>query len=533
MAGQTSVTVVTTTAGTTPDVPNVDFVRPEVSERSEQYEIIRDCLAGQETIKKKTTKYLPMPNAANQTPENQERYKGYVTRALYYNVTGNTIAGLVGQVFASDPVSEFPEQLNPLWDDVTGGGVTMPQQAKLCLSHVLAFGRCGLLVDFPKRKEDGTDFTREEVNSGVARPTIQFYDSEAIPNWRYRMIGAKSVLSMVVLNEQYIVSDDGFEIKTGKSKRVLRLDDENLYVVDEWRAINGDPAQGWMQMPPVMPTDGNGARLDFIPFTFIGSQNNDSNVDRPPMYDMACINIAHYRNSADYEDAVYMLGQPTPYFAGLTEHWVKEVLKGEIQLGARAAVPLPEGGTAGLIQVSENTMVKEAMDKKEQQMIAIGAQLVEDKEVQRTLGEAKMQSAVVSSTLSSCANNVSRAVETCIKWACLFYGIEPEDMVEGEEEPSANVVSFILSTDFAIQKLSPQERAQLLAEWQGGGITWGEYRGQLRQSGVATEDDEVAKESIAGDQQAQIDMDKANGLGPDGKPLQTDDNNDPNKTGNE
>lgn len=518
MAGQAApVTPISSTTAEGPNTPNVDFVRTEVSERKEQYEVIRDCLAGQEAVKKKGKKYLPMPNAHDQSPENKARYEGYVARALFYNVVGNTTAGLVGQVFASEPVTEFPDQLDPMWEDVTGLGVSMAQQAKLTLSHVLSFGRCGLLTDFPKAKEDGTAFTREEVNDGTARPTIQFYDAEAIPNWRYKMIGARSVLSLVVLNEQYIVSDDGFEIKTGASKRVLRLDDDNLYVVDEWRAINGDPAQGWQQMPPVMPTDGDGNRLEYIPFTFVGSQNNDANVDRPPMYDMACINIAHYRNSADYEDAVYMLGQPTPYFAGLSQNWVDNVLKGEIQLGARAAVPLPENGTAGLIQVSENTMVKEAMDKKEQQMVAIGAQLVEDKEVQRTLGEAKMESAVVASTLSSCANNTSRAFEQCIRWACAFYGIEVKDGGEGE-----NQVVYQLSTDFAIQKISSQDRAQLLAEWQGGGITWGEYRAQLRQSGIATEDDEIAKEEIEADAQAAIDLNLENGLGPDGKPIKKD-----------
>lgn len=500
----TSVTKVTTASNVAPDSPNVDYMLPELAEELGKYELIRVCLAGQEEVKKGKDKWLPRPNAADTSPENNARFDAYLLRAVFYNVTGNTVAGLVGQVFASEPVSEFPEQMDPMWWDVTGTGVSMAQQAKRTLSNVLAYGRCGLLTDFPKKNDDGSDFTREQVQSGEARPVIQYYGPTDVINWRYKTINSQSVLSLVVLNESYTISDDGFEIKRGRCKRVLSLDAENLYVVDEWRPVNDDPEQGWVKQPSVMPTDASGKRLGYIPFSFVGSQNNDSNVDRPPMYDMAVLNMAHYHNSADYEDSVYMVGQPTPYFSGLTKDWVDNVLKGTIQLGSRGAVPLPEGGEAGLIQAEPNSMVKEAMDKKEQQMIAIGAQLVEDKQVQRTLGEAKMESAMINSTLTSCAVNVSQAMEQCIKWACDFYG-----------EDSTNVV-YKLSTDFAIQKMAPQDRAQLIAEWQGGAISWSEMRSQLRQSGIATLDDDEAKEEIEGDAQRAIDLNEERGLNPDG-----------------
>lgn len=492
-------------------VPNVSFIRPELAANFEKYEMIADCLAGQEAIKKRGDKYLPRPNAADTSPDNVARYDSYLARALFYNVVANTTAGLVGQVFASDPVSEFPKELDPMWYDVTGDNVSMVQQAKRTLSHILAFGRAGLLTDFPRAKEDGSAFTREEVQQGFARPTIQFYEKSDVINWRFKTVGAKSVLCLVVLNEEYVIKDDGFEIKSGTGKRVLRLNKDDVYEMEEWRPINDDNPNGdWYKYgETIIPTNDAGQPLTYIPFTFVGSQNNDASVDRPPMYDLACINLAHYRNSADYEDSVYMVGQPTPYFAGLTQSWVDDVLKGTIQLGSRAAVPLPEGGSAGLIQAEANGMVKEAMEIKQRQMVSIGAQLVEDKQVQRTLGEAKMEAASVASVLSSCAHNVSQAIEQAIRWACAFYGIEP----------GVDDIVFTLSTDFAIMKLSTEERKQLLAEWQGGSITWGEYRSQLRQSGIATLDDEEAKEEIEGDQQRQIDLDAENGLGPDGKPL--------------
>ena len=500
--------IASTNAGQFADSPNVDYMLPELAAVLPKYEIIRDCLAGQEAVKKQRTKYLPKPNPDDTSPANDARYESYITRALFYGVTANTTKGLVGQVFAAEPVSEFPEELDVMWYDVSGSNVSMEQQAKRTLTAVLAYGRCGLLTDFPVGKDDGSAWTREEILDGTARPVIQFYAGEDIINWRFKIVGAKLVLSMVVLNESYIIRDDGFEMKRGTEKRVLRLDDAGLYEIERWRRRDDKDDGEWYKMDQVIrPTDGNGNRLTYIPFTFVGAENNDASVDKPPMYDMACVNIAHYRNSADYEDSVYMVGQPTPYFAGLTKTWVDEVLGGVIQLGSRAAVPLPEGATAGLIQCEPNSMVKEAMDKKEQQMIAIGAQLVEDKQVQRTLGEAKLQTAMVASVLTACATNTSQAMLQCIKWACDFYGFD--DAVKEE-------CVYQLSTDFAIQKMSGDERRTLLAEWQAGLISFSEARSGLRQSGVATLDDDEARAEIEEEKKNDIDLNASLGLNPDG-----------------
>jgi hypothetical protein len=63
----------------------------------------------------------------------------------------------------------------------------------------------------------------------------------------------------------------------------------------------------------VQPKRGDGEAWNYIPFTFVGSVNNDETPDLPPLYDLAVLNVAHYRNSADYEESCYMVGQPTPY----------------------------------------------------------------------------------------------------------------------------------------------------------------------------------------------------------------------------
>ena len=457
-------------------MPNVAFVREELKCLLPSYFLIRDCVEGEPKIKKAGDKYLPRPDATNISPENLARYKSYKERAVFYNVTQRTLAGLCGQIFSRAPVVEVPAMLDVVVADADGGGVSADQLSKRSALYVVAYGRSGLLVDYPVTDEPAS---LKQLKDGDIRPTINAYAPWDIINWRKVVRGAKELLSLVVLHETYVMQDDGFEMKKGDQWRVLQLTPGG-YAVSIWR--KGDGTYKLVEGPH-MPKDSNGNALTEIPFTFIGSENNDDNPDLPPLYDLASINIAHYRNSADYEESCFIVGQPTPWFAGLTESWVKEVLDGSIALGSRGAVPLPEGGSAGLLQVQPNSMPFEAMEHKERQMVALGAKLVESSTVQRTATEAVIENTSEVSTLSSIAKNISSAFQWAFEQCGNFVGANA-------------TIKYELNTDFDLAKMTPQERAQTISEWQAGAIAFEEMRANLRRSGIAKLDDEEAKTKI-------------------------------------
>lgn len=474
-------------------MPNVSFVRPELSKLLPMYYLIRDAIAGEPTVKEARTKYLPMPNASDQSKENKARYDAYIARAVFYNVARRTLFGLIGQVFMRDPVVKVPALLNPLVANATGSGINLTQLSKKAVSLNLAYSRAGILVDYPTTEGQG-GASVAELEAGKIRPTLYVYAPTEIINWRTIDRGAEEVLSLVVIFETWCVQDDGFEMKNSGQFRVLRLDEEGYYVHEIWREPNPTKADGTKiprgnyQLHEVFkPTDANGNRLDEIPFMFMGSENNDVNPDNPNFYDLASLNLAHYRNSADYEESCYVVGQPTPVLTGLTEEWVNNVLKGTVAFGSRGGIPLPTGADAKLLQAEPNTMLKEAMDTKERQMVALGAKLVEQKEVQRTATEAELEAASEGSTLSSATKNVSAAFEWALKWAARWIGAGDAG------------VKFELNTDFDIARMTPDERRQIIEEWQKGAITFTEMRTGLRKAGIATEDDAKAKADIAKD----------------------------------
>lgn len=465
-------------------MPNVAWERNELVKIKKQYILIDDCVHGEMTIKGKTVEYLPMPNAEDQSEENIARYQSYLARAVFYNTTQKTLYGLAGQVFTKDPVVELPSQLKPLTINADGMNNNLMQLSKKCMLHILAFGRSGILVDYPTVEEP---VSQAELDSGDIQPVIKVYKPWNIINWRTEKRGAKMVLTLVVLREWYEDPVDEFEVQMRPQYRVLQLTPQG-YSVSIYRSKSKVTNRRYGKFDlfegPIFPKDSKGNPFKEILFSFVGSESNDEKIDLPPLYDLASINVAHYRNSADYEESCFLVGQPTPVMSGLSVEWVKDVLKGKVVMGSRSAIPLPTGGDAKLLQAEPNSMPKEAMDQKEKQMVALGAKLVEEKVIERTATEANIDKSAEDSILVSSAKNVTSALLWALQKAGEFVGVAAES------------IKFILHTDFAISRMSSQDRAQLIAEWQGEAISFGEMREVLRKNGVATQDDEKALSEI-------------------------------------
>lgn len=460
----------------------VEYCRPEYHEMLPYWERIRATVEGEDSVKLLGEKILPRPNPSDTTPENQQRYQGYLTRAVFYNVSGRTLDGLTGFVFQKEPTVEVPSTLKSIESNVDGSGVTLNQQAKEALRLNLSLGRAGLLVDYPK-VERAT--SKQQLDDGKVSPAIVLYEPEDITNWRTSTIGSKVMLDLLVLRENLAKQKEGdeFALASEIQYRVLTRDDQGvkgrIFVKKGDGSYEHDPAKDYI------PVDSKGKPLTIIPWTFIGAENNDAAIDEPPLLDLVNLNLAHFRNSADHEESCYMVGQPTPWLAGLTQTWVDDVLKGKVHLGARAMIPLPVGAQAGLLQAEPNSMPFEAMKHKELQMVALGAKLVEQKEVQRTATEAGMDHAGEVSTLSSCAVNVFLAYKTALGFAGEFVGAETTN------------IEFELGEPLNLVGIDAQKATAIMALLNGRLIDFEEARWQLKKAGWAWKDDKEVQDNTA------------------------------------
>ena len=209
-----------TTSPIVAGVPNVQYTRPELRGVLSKYRRIADCIAGEDAVKARRELYLPRPNASDESDENNARYEAYLERAVFYSVTYRTVHALVGQVFLRDPQKTLPSSFDPIVADANGENVGLDQLAKICTRHTVAFGRSGLHVDYTTAP---SGVTAAQQESGDYRPIISEYSGADIINWRKARRGARMVFTLIVIRENFGISDDGFETKTGIQYKVLRL----------------------------------------------------------------------------------------------------------------------------------------------------------------------------------------------------------------------------------------------------------------------------------------------------------------------
>lgn len=408
------------------------------------WRLVEDCAQGQQQIKARGDTYLPRPNPTDRSEENLERYQQYLDRAIFYNTVYKTMIAMVGVVFRQPPKVELPSSIEYIIKNADGAGLSINQQAQSTFSEVLKKGRCGLLVDHPPTV-DGT--TRADVAMGV-RATIKQYKPEYILDWNEEETPSGSRLNYVKIVE----SNRTVDIETGAQS--VEWEFITLRLIDGVYSIERSNAEGVNIGERIEPRRANGKTFNFIPFIFPGSENNSPDIDQVPMYDLAVVNIGHYRNSADNEEASFIAGQPTlAVTSSLSASEFNESNPSGVMIGSRYGHFLGESGSLVLVQASPNNLPSALMKDKEEQMVSLGAQLVSQtgNETAFAVG-AKLASNT--SALSLIAGNVSDAYAKCFAWCLEFMSTteSTEDML------------YELNKDF----FPPDIDAQLITAWVGG-----------------------------------------------------------------
>ena len=161
-------------------------------------------------------------------------------RSNYFAATRETQRNLVGRAFSTPPTFTGPDEMDSLIQNVDGSGVTAEQQAKCTLNHVVAYSRAGVFVDYSVT--DG-EATKADEEAGFVGAKVICYDPFQIINWDTITVGAKTMLSLVVIEEEYVEEVDEFAKEYSKQWRELRLID-GVYHVSIWREGESDKGEG-------------------------------------------------------------------------------------------------------------------------------------------------------------------------------------------------------------------------------------------------------------------------------------------------
>lgn len=347
----------------------------------------------------------------------------YKEDAILTNFTRLTRDGLKGLVFRKPSVVELPGEMEYLRYDATGENLNFNQLLAKSIDEVLETGRYGLLADYPKAEPDLSGIDKEQLGY-YAR--IKPYRAEHIINHKRKYVGSKYVLSLVTLCEFVDCAEDPFSWKQETQYRVLMLDENNEYCQIVYKQEPKD-LEPTVVDELFYPVDYSGNRLNEIPFVFIGAENNDPDYDSIPLYDLSVLNIGHYRNSADYEESVYITGQPYPVVCvgDNSPEQFQAANPNGVKFGSRAGLVVGAGGSAQLLQANANQLADAAMARKEIQAAAIGARLIAPPGGRETAEGARIRYGAQNSALYIITENVSKGLESVTQWCCIFMGANP------------------------------------------------------------------------------------------------------------
>lgn len=429
----------------------VNDIHPEYRSAVTRYKLIRSI------INNEAREYIRTPDISD--PVRSHQYKD---DAILTNFTKLTCEGLTGLVFRKELEVELPPELDYLMDDVTGSGINLTQFAQHTTYEMLQVGRYGLLVDY---HNDG------------AKAYIKPYRAEAITNWKAKEINGVVQPWLIVLTEERILDDeDMFSQECELQYRVLILQD------GEYSQIIYNA-----ELEPVLsitPRDYNGQPFNYIPFVFIGSKNNDWEIDSQPLYDLAVINLGHYRNSADYEESIFINGQPYTIVnvGDASQEEFMQANPAGVAFGSRKALVLASGGSASLLQANPNQLVAQAMTEKLEQASKVGARLIEPAGGRETAEAAKIRYGAQHSALYTLTSNISWGVEKALDIICQFMGADEE------------LVKFCLNKEFYENVADANLLAQMWMGLDRATVSKDEIRSYMSKVGIPLDDSTSAAE---------------------------------------
>lgn len=413
----------------------VNAKHPEYSKNLTKWQLMRDALAG-EVAKEK---YVP-----KLSDQEEDEYSAYVGRAEFYNATARTQVALTGLLFAKPPKVELPEALKTIGENISLDDDTLEALAKNIANECLSVGRCGVLVDLPSVEK--ADYSKLEAERLNLRAYATLYKAENIINWKTTKINGSNVTSLVVLAETYAEpTQDEFVDKIKTRYRVLDLH-EGYYrqmVFSETKAGNFEAVS------EIYPS-ANGQKLEYLPFTFFNVNDLKTSVEKPPLLDLAKINISHFRSEVDLEHGTHFTALPTPYVTGYQGESSEKLKIGSTAVWVindpSAKVGFLEFSGAGLSTLENRIAVKE------KRMSILGARLLlDEKKTAEATETLQMRKSGENAVLTSVASTISEGIVSFLKDIAFFENIVGENLI------------YEINTDYNLTMIEPQLLAQIIA----------------------------------------------------------------------
>jgi hypothetical protein len=383
--------------------------------------LIEDLMQGTYGMRKKHRRYLPQ-----EPRELDESYDNRLARSVcppYYQRLERMLAGMLTRkpVRLTDTADIIQEQLF----DVDLQGNDLNVWTYETTRKMVRYGHVGVLVDAPKAEYEG-------------RPYWCTYTPREILGWRYE----GSELVQLRLMEKVVLPDGEYGEKTAEQVRVLTPGEYKIY--QKQKNTNFELI------------DEGTTSLDKIPFSVAYANRLNIMESRPPLEDIAELNLKTYQVQSDLDNQLHISAVPMLAFFGFPS------AAEEVSAGPGEAIAFPADGRAEYIE-PKGTSFDHQFKRLEQiagQINELGLSAVLGQKLSAETAEAKrLDRSQGDSTMMVIAQNMQDMIDNSLQFHAQYLG-----------NTTAAGSSYV-NRDFLGARLDPQEVGSLLQLYTAGTIT--------------------------------------------------------------
>ena len=436
--------------------------------------LIEDLLQGTYGMRRKHRRYLPQ-----EPRELDESYDNRLARSVcppFYQRLERMLAGMLTRkpVRLDDTADIIREQLF----DVDLQGNDLNVWTYETTRKMVRYGHVGVLVDAP-------------ANGG--RPYWVTYTPRQILGWRAEQQEGRQVLTQLRLAEMVNVPDGEFGEKAVEQIRLLTPGEFQLHQKQD----NGE----------FQIIDEGRTSLSEIPFSVAYAQRNAFMESRPPLEDIAELNLKAYQIQSDLDNQLHISAVPMLAFYGFPS------AAEEVSAGPGEAIAFPAEGRAEYIEPAGRSFDYQfkRLEQLAAQINELGLSAVLGQKLSAETAEAKrIDRSQGDSTMMVIAQNVQDMIDNCLQFHAQYIG--------NSTAPGSSYVN----RDFLGTRLEPQEIQSLLQLYTAGTITQETLLRELSEGDVLGDDFNVDEE-LEATANAGLDLPSA---GLDNRPLSGFDDND-------
>jgi hypothetical protein len=414
--------------------------------QEEYWILLEDLMGGTAQMRKRHRKYLPQePREADDSYDNRLMRS---TCPPYYQRLERLLAGMLTRkpvrlIDTSDTIREHLFDVDQQGNDLN---VWTYETARVAVRY----GHVGVLVDAPT---DG------------GQPYWCTYTPRQILGWRTEKRDGKPVLTQLRLAETTTVPDGDYGERTVDQVRVLTPGAYQLWRQDEKKDYE--------------LVDEGTTSLSEIPFSVAYTGRVGLLESRPPMRDIADLNLKSYQVQSDLDNQLHISAVPMLAFYGFPSS------AEEVSAGPGEALAFPAEGRAEYIEPGGTSF--EYQFKRLEQLAAqinelglsavlgqkLSAETAEAKRIDRSQGDTTMQ--VI-------AQNMQDMIDNCLRFHASYLGA------------TEAAGSCMINRDFVGGILQPDEINALLALYTAGTITQETLLQRLADGEVLGDDFDVEAE---------------------------------------